>query len=96
MSEPEESADEAAAEDASEPASPEPEAPDPLADARRAFEVGDYRRVRDLTEPLMEGSGELADAARALHRRTEVDSLQIGVILACVAVLVILVYTYVL
>ena len=70
--------------------------PDPLAEARRAFEIGDYQRLRELTEPVMKGEGELAEAARALHRRTEVDSLQIGVIVACVAVLVILVYTYVL
>lgn len=67
-----------------------------LLEAHRAFEAGDYRRVRELTEGLYQAPSDVADAARALHRRTEVDSMQVGVILACVVVFLFLVYMYVL
>lgn len=67
-----------------------------LAEAHAAFEVGDYRRVRALCDALAEApQEEVARAARELRRRTEVDPVQVGVILACLALFVILAYMYV-
>jgi hypothetical protein len=68
-----------------------------LLEAHRAFETGDYRAVRAICNSLVEAPAEdVAGAAAELRRRTEVDPVQTGVVLACVVVLAILVYTYVL
>lgn len=68
-----------------------------LAEAFAAFEVGDYRRVREVCDALVEAPQEdVARAARELRARTEVDPVQIGVLLACLALFVILAYMYVL
>lgn len=67
-----------------------------LAEAHAAFEVGDYRRLRALCDALAEAPQEdVARAARDLRRRTEVDPMQVGVILACLALFLILAYMYV-
>ncbi len=68
-----------------------------LAEAHAAFERGDYGRVRALTARLLEApQDDVARAARDLRRRTEVDPVQIGVILACLVLFLFLAYTYVL
>jgi hypothetical protein len=67
-----------------------------LRSAHDAFSVGDYVRVRELTEPLFEAEDrDVANAAEELHRRTQIDPMQIGVILACVVVFVTIAYVYV-
>jgi len=57
-----------------------------LADAQRAFDVGDFRRVRTLLEPLLADSDEeVRAAAQVLRRRVSVDPFQVGLLLVCLA-----------
>jgi len=69
-----------------------------LREAETAFERGDYVRVREIATPLVESAkdDEVARHARDLRRRTLVDPVQIGVIVACLALFAYIVYTYVL
>jgi hypothetical protein len=56
--------------------------------AERAFELGDFAAVRQLTRPLFTAEPfEVAEAARSLHRRVSVDPAQIAVVLFCFALL---------
>ena len=67
-----------------------------LVQAHRAFDAGDYKRLRALCEGLLEAKDEeVAGAARELRRRTEVDPVQIGVILACLVLFLVIAYVYV-
>lgn len=69
---------------------------DKLKDAHAAFDAGDYRRVRALCDELARASdAEVVRAAVALRRRTEVDPVQIGVLVACLVFFAIIVYVYV-
>ena len=64
--------------------------------AHDAFTVGDYRRVRRLTEPLLEApDGDVARSARDLRRRTQIDPVQLGVVLACLFLFLAVAYAYV-
>ncbi len=68
-----------------------------LAKALAAFERGDYVEVRQLTEKLVEApDAEVAGFARDLLTRTQIDPVQVGVVLACLALFAYIVYTYVL
>jgi len=68
-----------------------------LAQAHAAFERGDYARVRELCDTLVEASADdVARAARELRSRTEIDPVQVGVVLACLVLFGIIAYTYVL
>ncbi len=69
---------------------------DKLRAAFRAFEAGDYVRVRELCDTLLGASKDVADAARSLRRRTEVDPMQIAVIAACLVFFLVIAYVYVL
>lgn len=70
---------------------------DRLAQAHAAFERGDYAVVRKLCAPLVEApQDEVARAARELRARTQVDPVQVGVVLACLVLFGIIAYTYVL
>jgi len=70
---------------------------DKLRDAHRAFEVGDYAQVRRTTRSLADASDpDVTKAASELRARTEVDPIQIGVLLGCLVLLVFLTYVYVL
>ncbi len=67
-----------------------------LVQAHRAFDAGDYKRLRALCDGLLEAKDEdVARAARELRRRTEVDPVQIGVILACLVLFLVIAYVYV-
>jgi len=84
-----------------EPQAPLPGAGTPegesLAKALAAFERGDYVEVRQLTEKLVEApDAEVAGFARDLLSRTQIDPVQVGVVLACLALFAYIVYTYVL
>lgn len=62
---------------------------DKLREAMRAFEVGDYARVRARTRELAgAGDPKVREAAAALASRIAIDPVQVVVILACAAVLV--------
>lgn len=90
-----------------ERAADEEEAPEPLpgagtpqgeklAQAYAAFDRGDYARVRELCSPLQEApQDDVARAARDLRARTEIDPVQVGVVLACLVLFAIIAYTYV-
>jgi hypothetical protein len=67
-----------------------------LRQAHGAFEVGDYRRVRQLCDELQGGPEQVARAAAELRKRTEVDPVQLGVLAGCLAIFLIIVYVYVL
>ena len=87
------------------PVWPEPGAPvpgagtpegDALVEAWRAFEVGDYRRVRELCRGLREARrDEVARAARDLDARTRVDLVQVAALCACLAFFLWIAYVYV-
>ena len=68
-----------------------------LGPAERAFEVGDYVLVRKLTDELIAKppTPEVAEAARALRRRTEVDPIQILVLALCLCLLLVIASIYV-
>ena len=67
-----------------------------LAEAERAFDVGDYLRVRQITDTLREAhTDDISRAARDLRRRVAIDPAQIVVLLGCLAVFLVLVYMYV-
>ncbi|HJL05525.1 MAG TPA: hypothetical protein RMH85_28805 [Polyangiaceae bacterium LLY-WYZ-15_(1-7)] len=75
-------------ESASEPPRPTPgrgtPAGEALEQAHAAFTAGDYRRVRALTEPLLDhDDADVAHAAVALRRRTQVDPAQVVVLALC-------------
>lgn len=80
------------------PPLPGPGTPDgtKLREAHRAFDAGNYARVRELCRALesSEVPG-VADAARDLFRRTTVDPAQIVVMVACAAVLAAIVWVWV-
>lgn len=64
--------------------------------AQRAFEVGDYRRVRAITDTLRTPpTDEIARAAADLRKRVSVDPAQLVVLLGCLALFLALVYIYV-
>jgi hypothetical protein len=68
-----------------------------LREAERAFEAGDYRRVRVLCDELIaKAPKDVAEAARALRRRTEVDPVQVGVLAGCLVLFLVIAYIYVL
>jgi hypothetical protein len=70
---------------------------DALREADEAFTRGDYVRVRELTEKLVGASDdEVARHARDLLTRTQIDPVQVGVVVACLALFAYIVYTYVL
>jgi hypothetical protein len=83
---------------ATEPATATAPATDPrLAPLERAFEAGDYVLVRKLADELIAaGPKDVAEAARALRRRTEVDPVQAGVIAGCLVLFLVIAYIYVL
>ncbi|NOY92782.1 MAG: hypothetical protein GXP55_16455 [Deltaproteobacteria bacterium] len=67
-----------------------------LGDAQSAFDVGDYRRVRELTGPLLgDSDAAIRQAAQALRRRVSVDPFQVGLLLACVAFFIYITWHYV-
>ena len=58
----------------------------PLGEARAAFDAGDFKRVRELTEKLADSSdAETARAALELRRKVAVDPAQIAVLVLCLA-----------
>ncbi|HEY8431640.1 MAG TPA: hypothetical protein VIL20_24840 [Sandaracinaceae bacterium] len=70
---------------------------DKLREAMRAFEVGDYARVRARTRELASASDpKVREAAADLAERIAIDPVQVVVILACAAVLATIVYVWVL
>jgi len=100
---PEASAGEPESEEAKDEKKPKPlpgagtEEGDQLRAAHRAFELGDYRRVRALSDALLEArDGEVAANARELRARTGIDPVQVGVVLACLVLLSLIAYVYVL
>lgn len=84
------------ASDAESPAG-EPSAQAALQAAQAAFERGDFREVRRLTEPLAEAPDtDIARAALELRRRTGIDPVQIGVLLFCLGLFAWVAWKYVL
>jgi len=88
--------------DAAAQSSVEPELSEPqrvlpeLGDAQRAFDVGNYTRVRELTEELLgDSNDEVRQAAQSLRRRVSVDPFQVGLLLACLAFFVYITWHYV-
>jgi hypothetical protein len=91
-----------------EPREPEPSEPEPsetggadspeareLREAEVAFEVGDYRRCRALATKLAGSTRPaVADAARDLLRRTDVDPVQIVFLTLCACALIGVAYYY--
>ena len=76
----------------------EPQADHRLAQAEAAFVRGDYRELRTLCDELLGSDTPATDkaAARELRRRTEVDPVQVSALLACLALLLLIAYKYVL
>lgn len=67
-----------------------------LGEAQRAFDVGDYARVRELTASLLGDSNEdVRQAAQTLRRRVSVDPFQVGLLVACLAFFVYITWHYV-
>ena len=67
-----------------------------LSEAQRAFDVGDYRRVRELTDSLRTDSdADVRAAAQALRRRVSVDPFQVGLLLACLVFFVYISWHYI-
>ncbi|MCS6799327.1 MAG: hypothetical protein NZ898_12525 [Myxococcota bacterium] len=63
--------------------------PDPLGPATRAFEAGDWASVRRLTAALQDHPDEaVRRRAHELRARVGIDPVEVGVVLACVALLV--------
>lgn len=61
-----------------------PEDRSPLADARAAFDAGDFKRVRELTGKLVDSDDpETARAALELRRKVAIDPAQIAVLVLC-------------
>lgn len=88
-SEPEAATDETDAE------APEERTLPALAEAQRAFDVGDFRRVRTLLEPLLADSDEaVRAAAQVLRHRVSVDPFQVGLLLVCLAIFVYISWHY--
>jgi hypothetical protein len=68
-----------------------------LVRANAAFEAGNYQLVREICAKLGEApDDEVARAARELRARTAIDPVQIGVLVACLALFSVIVYIYVL
>ncbi|MBW2460356.1 MAG: hypothetical protein JRH11_01835 [Deltaproteobacteria bacterium] len=68
-----------------------------LRSAEGAFERGDYVEVRRVTRGLLEASDDgVAAHARGLLHRTQIDPIQVVVILACLALFSTIAYLYVL
>ena len=68
-----------------------------LVRAQRAYETGNYRQVRALCASLVSSHDEaVAAEARALIRRTEVDPVQVAVLVACLVLTGVIAYVYVL
>ena len=98
-------ASETATPDRSESSGPDP-APLPgagtpegeaLRKAHRAFELGDFRKVRELCAPLSDAPDpSVASAAADLSRRVSVDPVQLAVLGLCLVVFSFIVYVYVL
>jgi hypothetical protein len=66
-----------------------------LAQAQRAFEAGDYRRVSEITGRLVHsGDTEIAAASQRLRRRTSIDSGQLAILLACLTLFCTIAYIY--
>lgn len=66
-----------------------------LREAEVAFEVGDYRRARELATKLAGSSrAAIADAARDLLRRTDVDPVQMGFLALCACAILGIAYYY--
>ncbi|MFK7985083.1 MAG: hypothetical protein AB8I08_03555 [Sandaracinaceae bacterium] len=93
------------ADDDSDAASPgEPDLPgegtpegDRLRAAYRSFEVGDYGAVRAIARGLEDTAGpEVASAAQALRKRVEIDPIQVVVLSCCAAVVVAIMYVWIL
>lgn len=81
---------------ATEPINEPPLLPTLLDQAERAFEAGDYLRVRELCDSLASADdGQVSRAAAALRRRTEPDPVQVAVLVACLVLLVVVVFAYV-
>jgi len=100
MSEPAPSA-ETPEQDGAEAPTPEPEETPPadprLLEAQRAFDVGDFRRVRTIADDLARSEApEIARAAVDLRRRVTIDPVQIGVLVACLIFFAVIVAIYVL
>lgn len=67
-----------------------------LRDARAAFEVGDYARVRELAARLARSEErEIATAADDLLRRTGVDQVQIAFLVACALAILTIAWIYI-
>lgn len=55
-----------------------------LEDAERAFDAGDFARLRELVEPLTNSPDPaVAERAKALRARVAVDPLQVAVLVGC-------------
>ncbi len=58
----------------------------PLAEARAAFDAGNFARVRELAATLVDSSDpETARAALELRRKTAIDPAPISVLVLCLA-----------
>lgn len=72
------------AEPQAEEADPETEESGPLAEARAAFDAGDFKRVRGLSAKLADSDDpETARAALELRRKTAIDPAQVAVLVMC-------------
>ncbi|MEC7522018.1 MAG: hypothetical protein VYE22_19185 [Myxococcota bacterium] len=68
-----------------------------LREAVRAFEAGDFRKVRDRCRDLADAEdAEVRAAAEALRSRIDVDPVQVVVVLACFAVVAAIAYVWIL
>lgn len=68
-----------------------------LRSAQAAFDRGDYAEVREVTARLVEVPNDAVAAhARDLRHRTQIDPIQVVVILACLALFSTIAYIYVL
>lgn len=67
-----------------------------LRDARAAFEVGDYRRARELAARISRSEDrEVAAAAEDVLRRTGVDQVQIAFLVACTLAILTIAWIYI-
>lgn len=68
----------------------------PLAEARAAFDAGDFRRVRQLTTALADSDDpETARSALELRRKVAIDPAQIAVLVLCLGFFVWICWKYV-
>lgn len=82
---------------AKKPEAPTDDSPEgkSLREAEIAFEVGDYRRARELASGLAGSTrAPIADAARDLLRRTDVDPIQMVFLALCACALIGIAYYY--